>query len=173
MTRPAAAILMATILGFAGPILGLSSSRALADGSFILSNQVLKRRLELNHKLDYVDLAPDLSYVFLPVPVQARGVDVVFLLGIYKPAKDQTKAAQEPKAHFKMPFTGKLTADEAKIKETRKSAEALIMGSARDNLALTDEFGAPPALEGMNAPIKKVNAADALLVEAFDLCRQG
>lgn len=169
LSRPAQAILMATALSFAGATLGLSSSRALADGSFILNNQVLKRRLELNHKLDYVDLAPDLSYVFLPVPVQSRGVDVVFLLGIYKPSKDQSKAAAEPKPHFKIPFTGKITPDEAKIKETRKSAEALIMGSARDNLALTDEFGAPPALEGMTGPIKKINAADALLVEAFDL----
>jgi len=170
-TNPVVSLLMATLVGGAGPLCGFFSSPALADdeASFILSNQFLKRRLELNHKVTYVDLAPDLTYIYLPVTVPGRGVDLVFLLGIYRPSKEQAQAPAPAKAHFKIPFTGKATPDETKIKQTRKSAEALVMGSARDNLAVIDEFGAPPALEGQTGPIKKVSAADALLVEAFDL----
>ncbi|MBS1995578.1 MAG: tetratricopeptide repeat protein [Cyanobacteria bacterium SZAS LIN-2] len=161
---------MATALGCAAPLLKLETARAMADGSFILSNQALKRRLQLNHKLSYVDLTPELSYVFLPIPVQSRGVDMIFLLGIYKPLKEQAVAGgKEKNKEGGGLFKKKLSPDESKIKETRKSAEALVMGVARDDLPLTDEFGAPPVLEGQTGPIKKVNAADALLVEAFDL----
>jgi tetratricopeptide (TPR) repeat protein len=163
------ALLLAISLSCAGAMMGLSSSSALADGSFILSNPVLKRRLEINHKMAYVDLAPELSYVFLPVPVQSRGIDVVFLLGIYKPVKGQAPVVPEEKKGGFLGFGKKLTPDESKIKETRKSAEALIMGTARDNLQVTDEFNAPPALEGQTGPIKKISPADALLIEGFDL----
>ncbi len=174
LPNPALAFLMATAVGFASPAMRLPSAAARAEGSFILSNAVLKRRLEINHKMAWVDLSPELTYVFLPVPVQSRGVDVVFLLGIFKPVKGQPQAAAEKTEKKEKKeggglFHKKLTADESKIKETRKTTEALIMGSARDNLQVTDEFNAPPALEGQLGPLKKVSAADALLYEAFDL----
>jgi len=175
------AILMATAVSALTPLFEISNSAAWADGSFILSNQALKRRLELNHKLAYVDLSPELTYVFLPVPVQSRGIDMVFLLGIYKPVKAQpgAKTDSDSKENSKGSsgggglFKKKLSPNEAKIKDTRLNAEALVMGSARENLQLTDEFGAPPVIEGQSATIKKLSAPDALLIESFDLVAKG
>ncbi|MBU6452095.1 MAG: tetratricopeptide repeat protein [Cyanobacteria bacterium REEB67] len=165
------------------------------ENSFILSNPVLKRRLELNHKVAYVDLSPKLTYLYLPV--QARGVDMIFLLGIYRPAptadankdskkdsgkdgdadgsgdskadKKGKKEKKEGKKGLKILGIGKLTPDEVKIKQTHQNALNLVLGNARENLAVIDEFNAPPALEGQTAAVKKINAADALLIEAFDL----
>lgn len=161
---------MAMAAGSVGPALRLDCAAARAEESFILSNAVLKRRLEINHKIGWVDLTPELTYVFLPVPVQSRGIDMVFLLGIYKPVKGPAAAAAPVKEGGGMfGFKKKLTPDESKIKETRKTTEAMIMGSARDNLPVSDEFNAPPAPVGQLGPVKKISPADALLIEAFDL----